>query len=101
MTDRLSRRQLLAILPASFAGLFVMRGAAQTQAKEPITVYRDPNCGCCHLWVQHAEANGFKANVIIGDMPPIKAKFGIPSNLESCHTTIVRGFVIEGHVPAA
>src|SRR5690349_16993219 len=101
MTELLSRRKLLAILPASFAGLFVMRTTAQTQAKEPITVYKDPTCGCCHLWVEHAEANGFKATVIDGSMPPVRARFGIPANLASCHTVIVRGYIIEGHVPAS
>jgi len=102
MTGMLSRRQVLAIVPASFAGLFAVRAAAQTAAtKEPITVYRDPTCGCCHKWIQHAEANGFKVTDVIGDMAPIRSRFNIPSNLQSCHTTIVRGFVIEGHVPAA
>ena len=102
MSDLISRRQILAILPASVAGLFAARAAAQTaQAKEPMTTYRDPNCGCCHLWIKHAEANGFKVTDVVGDMAPIGSRFNIPPRLQSCHTTIVRGFVVEGHVPAA
>jgi hypothetical protein len=45
-------------------------------------------------------ANGFAASVIDGDMRPIKKQYSVPSRLESCHTTIVGGYVIEGHVPA-
>jgi|SRR6185503_208456 len=102
MTEKLSRRQMLAIVPASVAGLFAARAFAETaQVKEPITVYRDPTCGCCHKWIQHAEANGFKVTDVVGDMAPIRSKFNIPRSLQSCHTAIVRGFVIEGHVPAA
>ncbi len=102
MSEMPSRRQILALVPASLAGLLAARVAAQTPARsEPITVYKDPSCGCCQKWVEHAEANGFKATVVNGDMRPIKARFGVPASLESCHTTIVRGFVIEGHVPAA
>jgi hypothetical protein len=52
MTQLLTRRRLLALVPASLVGVFFGRAAAQSaQAKEPITVYKDPTCGCCHKWV--------------------------------------------------
>ena len=74
---------------------------ARAQAKTPIEVFKDPSCDCCHLWVNHMNANGFVAKVRDTDMTPIKTRYGIPLKLQSCHTAVVEGFVIEGHVPAA
>jgi hypothetical protein len=74
------------------------------EAGKPLemTVYRSPTCGCCGKWLEHAKQNGFKINdVISDDMDTIKARFGVPEKLASCHTAIVDGHVIEGHVPAA
>ena len=34
------------------------------------------------------------------DLAPIKRKLGVPRALQSCHTAVVEGYVIEGHVPA-
>jgi hypothetical protein len=102
MTHAQDRRHFLQAVPVAIAGLVFGRAAlAQTaQAKEAITVYKDPSCTCCHKWVEHMQANGFVATVTDGNMSPVKARFKIPPALESCHTTIVRGFIIEGHVPA-
>ncbi len=66
-----------------------------------ITVYRDPSCGCCKNWIQHLKTHGFRVTDIeSSDMESIKENNGIPANLASCHTGIVNGYVIEGHVPA-
>jgi hypothetical protein len=94
------RRHFLQSVPVALAGL-VLGKAAFAQTKEAITVYKDPSCTCCHKWVEHMQANGFVATVTDGEMSPVKSRFKIPPALESCHTTIVRGFIIEGHVPAA
>ena len=99
----MTRRAALLSLPVAFAGVATALVRAQTKAaqpKTPIRVYKDPSCGCCSKWVEHMNANGFVASVIDGDMPPIKKQYNVPSRLESCHTTIVGGYVIEGHVPA-
>ena len=65
-----------------------------------MTVYRDPSCGCCEAWAQIARKGGYQVNVIDHpDMPAIKAQYGVPDELVSCHTTIVGGYAIEGHVP--
>ncbi len=65
-----------------------------------ITVYRDPSCGCCGAWAKAAREAGFAVSVIASpDMPAIKRKHGVPDQLESCHTSIVGGYTIEGHVP--
>jgi hypothetical protein len=67
-----------------------------------ITVYHSPTCGCCKEWVKHLEANGFTVKSIEqADVSPIKAELGVPRKLVSCHTAVVAGYVVEGHVPAA
>ena len=66
-----------------------------------VTVYKSPTCGCCSLWVEHLEDNGYKVQVEErNDVMPIKEKFGVPAGMGSCHTALVDGYVIEGHVPA-
>lgn len=67
-----------------------------------MVVYKAPNCGCCDKWAEHMEAHGFSVeNVLDRDMTSRKLALGVPSELWSCHTAVVDGFVIEGHVPAA
>ena len=71
-------------------------------APSSMTVYRDPSCGCCEAWAKIARDAGFEVNVIDRpDMPAIKAQYGVPDELLSCHTTIVGGYAAEGHVPIA
>lgn len=73
-----------------------------TAARTAVTVYKTPACGCCGKWVEHMEANGFAATTTnLADLSEIKAKHGVPARLNSCHTSLVGGYVIEGHVPAA
>lgn len=67
-----------------------------------LTVYKDANCGCCGAWITYMQNAGYKVTAINSpDMQSIKAKYNIPSQYQSCHTTIVNstGQVIEGHVP--
>lgn len=67
-----------------------------------MTVYRDPSCGCCEAWAAIARDAGHPIKVIDHpDMPAIKAQSGVPEQLLSCHTTIVGGYAVEGHVPLA
>lgn len=76
--------------------------AAHAAKKPTITVYKTPTCGCCQDWVTHLEQNGFK--VVVHDVPstiPYRAKFGVPADLGSCHTGVVEGYALEGHVPAS
>ncbi len=68
-----------------------------------ITVYQDPNCGCCDGWVEHMRDSGFDITAIkTADMASVKQKLGVPSQLASCHTGVIQatGQLIEGHVPA-
>ena len=67
-----------------------------------ITVYKSPACGCCGAWVEHLRKNGFDARVHeVPDATLYRAKYGVPEALGSCHTAVVGGYAIEGHVPAA
>lgn len=82
--------------------LLVFSGYASADKPIDITVYRSPTCGCCGKWIAHLKQNNFEVKeVITDDMETVKAQNGVPSELASCHTAIVDGYVIEGHVPAA
>jgi hypothetical protein len=60
-----------------------------------------PTCGCCSEWVTHLEENGFEVDTQLRqDMGTVKETFGVAPRLASCHTGIVNGYVVEGHVPA-
>ncbi|PSN18394.1 hypothetical protein C7271_12765 [filamentous cyanobacterium CCP5] len=67
-----------------------------------LTVFRSPSCNCCGRWIEHMEAAGFQVeDNLTDDINAIKAQYGVPEDLASCHTAIADGYVIEGHVPAA
>ena len=70
-------------------------------AAQEVTVYKTPTCGCCKLWVDHLHEAGFEVEVHdLGDVTGEKQRLGVPPRLASCHTAVVEGYVIEGHVPA-
>ncbi len=75
--------------------------AEQVAFNQELTVFRSPTCGCCGQWIEHMEAAGFTVkDNMTEDMTAIKEQYGVPANLASCHTTIVDGYVVEGHIPA-
>jgi hypothetical protein len=77
-----------------------MVSAAATGAPK-IVVHKSDSCGCCKLWVTHLEKAGFAVQVITEDnLGPIKERVGIPYGKGSCHTGLVDGYFVEGHVPA-
>lgn len=66
-----------------------------------LTIYKSPSCGCCSKWVDHVKAAGFKTQIHdLENVGAIKQKYGVPAELASCHTVLVSGYVLEGHVPA-
>lgn len=66
-----------------------------------VTVYKSPTCGCCKAWIEHLEENGFEVEARdVPDVVPHKIEHGVTPQLASCHTALVDGYVIEGHVPA-
>ena len=75
--------------------------AAASADGTPMLVYKTPTCGCCRAWVDHVKAAGFAVEVRdMPDVAPVKHEHGVPGHLASCHTAIVDGYVVEGHVPA-
>ena len=103
MNQPVSRRELLGTMAAALA-VAALPGRAEAQTTRSagrLEVYKDPQCGCCSMWVDHMKANGFTAVVQEVDVSPIKAKYKITPALASCHTTLIGGYVVEGHVPAA
>ncbi len=82
-------------------GRRVWSGQASAEGLAAITVYKDPNCGCCSKWVAHMRDAGFtltERNTT--DMATVKRERKVPEGLHSCHTSVVDGYVFEGHVPA-
>ena len=75
---------------------------ANAQRAQVVTVYKSPTCGCCGEWVKHLQANGMQVETHdLGDVSPVRRRYGVPGELASCHTAVVAGYAIEGHVPAA
>jgi len=94
------RRAVLACA-ASLAVVVGTAGAPPRAVAADVTVYKSPTCGCCGAWVDHLRESGF--SVVVkeqDDLAPVKALLEIPYELQSCHTSTVGGYVIEGHVPA-
>lgn len=66
----------------------------------PIEVWKSPACGCCKDWIAHLEANGFTATAYDEGNSEARKRLGMPISYGSCHTAVIKGYVIEGHVPA-
>ena len=100
-----SRRRLLEVV-AGGVGVLVLGGfrwpaGATTVSAPAITVYKSPSCGCCHLWIRHLQGAGFQVTPRdVNDVTPYRKKYGVPASLASCHTAVIDGYSIEGHVPA-
>ena len=90
---------------AGLAGIAVLALAplSMTAYAAPATlqVWKDPNCGCCKDWIAHLEKNRFATTVIDEGNSAARARLGIPQKFRSCHTALIQGYVIEGHVPVA
>jgi hypothetical protein len=84
------------------AATAVLLPAAWAQGPRPLVeVWKSPTCGCCKDWMRHLEANGFAVKAYETGNNAARARLGMPQALGSCHTALVGGYVIEGHVPAA
>jgi len=94
----MSMRTVGTLAVAGLIGLPVLAGAAN----QVVEVYKSATCGCCKEWVKHLRANGFKVDAHdVANPSDTREKMGMPDRLGSCHTAIVDGYAIEGHVPAA
>ncbi|MAG29660.1 MAG: hypothetical protein CL908_02055 [Deltaproteobacteria bacterium] len=98
MTHR--TRLLAGCLAASFVLLFA--GEPSFAENPTIQVYKTPTCGCCTKWIDHLRDAGFSVEATeLPSLDSLKAMNGVPRKLASCHTALVDGYVIEGHVPAS
>jgi hypothetical protein len=90
---------------AWLAGTAVLALASSTMvayaAPTTMQVWKDPTCGCCKDWIAHLEKSGFATTVIEQGNSAARARLGMPQKFGSCHTALIQGYVIEGHVPAA
>jgi hypothetical protein len=102
----LARREALLRGMRGVAGVGLAVGAwpvmAQAIAAKPLVqVWKSPTCGCCKDWVAYLEANGFDTQVFDVGNTAARAKFGLSQQFGSCHTALLNGYVIEGHVTAS
>jgi hypothetical protein len=102
----ISRRHLLRHTVGALAffsvPLWLLAQPARATGRPRVVVWKDASCGCCNGWVDHMRHSGFHvAAQDSGNMVAIKKARGVPEALQSCHTAVIDGYVIEGHVPAA
>ena len=99
------KQQILGILlllvfnPLGAANPAWLEGKTETQYD--ITVYRSATCGCCKGWISHLKDHNFNVTDIeVTDVNQYKKQLNVPPKASSCHTALVNGVAIEGHVPA-
>lgn len=97
MNQHINRRAFVAL---GTLALLAPSFSANAAAAHLVQVWKDPNCGCCNDWVNYLHANGFKTEVFDTGNTAKRKQLGMPQQLGSCHTALVDGYVIEGHVPA-
>jgi hypothetical protein len=91
----------LKLVQREFALALLIAAGAKAATPE-MTVFKNKTCGCCGKWVEHVRLHGFKVTVDEAQTSAgYQRRFGVPEELRSCHTAIVNGYTIEGHVPAA
>ena len=95
----MKRRNIL----VAIISLVVVAISSRSQSSGPlVTVFKTPTCGCCGKWVEHLKANGFTVKVQeVNDTSAYERQYRVPRSMVSCHTAVLNGYTIEGHVPAA
>ncbi len=93
------------LLAGAFAAALVSAALphnVSAETSESLTIYKSPYCGCCSAWSDALETAGFQVTVHhTEDMDRVKQQVGISENMQSCHTALMEGYVLEGHVPLA
>jgi len=93
----MKRRSLLRALPGLAASAHL---PAQPQGLPAMAVWKDPNCGCCKDWIAYLEQEGFRVRGHDSGSTAMRQRLGLPQRYASCHTALIGGYVIEGHVNA-
>lgn len=103
MRRRLSRSALVPVLGAVAAAATLVAATPASSgpvAPTVVTVYKSPSCGCCTAWVEYLRGNGYQVKTVdLDDLTEIKAASGVPRAVQTCHTAVVGGYAVEGHVP--
>ena len=93
----MNRRNFLIASVAALSATGVTPTWASTRQ---MTVYKDPNCGCCKAWAEAMAGANFDVRVEpVDDISAVKRRYEVPAEVEGCHTAIVEGYFLEGHVP--
>jgi hypothetical protein len=95
-------RNVTIALAIAAVAVFGIAAAQQQRPNAPLVeVFKTPTCGCCSNWVEHLRTSGFTVRATdLNDLTEIKKTRGVPEQVQSCHTAVVNGYVVEGHVPA-
>ena len=95
----MSRRAILVLLLGGAAGIVSPSSRAADGSKH-VTLYKDPQCGCCEGYADYLRSNGFEVSVVpTHDLPLLDDKYGIPTDLQPCHISLIGGYVVGGHIP--
>ncbi|MDE2166342.1 MAG: hypothetical protein KGJ66_08390 [Alphaproteobacteria bacterium] len=91
----------LAVIGATVAAIWRVTSATDSaHAGVPVTLYKDPQCSCCEGYADYLRSNGFKVNIVpTHDLTILDDKYGIPTDLQPCHISLLAGYVVGGHVP--
>ncbi len=100
LRNRLERRRALLVGVAAI-GIARWTTVRSATAAPLVEVWKSPSCGCCKDWVAHMQANGFGVEVHDSGNVAARARLGVDARFGSCHTAVVAGYAIEGHVPAS
>lgn len=101
MINNVIFRRLFSWVAITFTILLATTSSVQAANLPNAIMYRDPACTCCGAWMKHLQSQGFTVeNVPTADIFTFKQKQGVTDDLASCHTAIIDGYVVEGHVPS-
>ncbi len=95
----MNRRSILMLLVGGAAVITSRSGRASDDSKA-VTLYKDPQCSCCEGYASYLRSSGFQVNVVpTHDLPLLNEKYGIQTDLQPCHISLIAGYVVGGHVP--
>lgn len=100
-TRGIHRRHFAAMVTGVLLPSLVWAQTADKASMPSVQVWKDPSCGCCKDWISHMEKSGFRVQTFETGNTAIRNRLGMPQQYGSCHTALVDGYVIEGHVPAS
>lgn len=102
-TEHLRRRTLLQGGLTAALGALPLLALGTTATQPVIEVWKTPTCGCCHDWIRHLQSNGYEVkthDVSDATKRDYRQRLGLADKFGSCHTALVGGYLLEGHVPA-